>query len=221
MRQSLSDTTASVKDRTRALAEKVHGFVGATRGTAADFGHAVRERTTRAASSARRGAQRVATGTRRGATQVGRQARRGYRASRDQVQVAMDESPLAVGAACLGLGLMAGLLLPHTRQEDRLMGDASDRLKRRAKETAKEAVQRGRHVAEATAGAALDEMERQGITPEQVADTTQRALTSAKHAIQEETGGTTTAMDRLASVAQRAMETAKEETKQQVSEMRQ
>jgi ElaB/YqjD/DUF883 family membrane-anchored ribosome-binding protein len=39
-----------------------------------------------------------------------------------------DENPLAVGAIAIAAGVGVGLLLPSTRPENRLMGEARDRL---------------------------------------------------------------------------------------------
>jgi gas vesicle protein len=53
---------------------------------------------------------------------------------------------LAVGAAAIGF--VAGLLVPSTKVENEQMGDMSDRLIDAAKETAGDAVERGKQVAD-------------------------------------------------------------------------
>lgn len=93
------------------------------------------------------------------------QMSRGYRQSRDFVQQQMDERPLAVGAACIGLGLIAGLLIPETRKEHELLGERADDLKRKAREAGSDLVERGEQVARAAASAADSELEKQGIKP--------------------------------------------------------
>jgi ElaB/YqjD/DUF883 family membrane-anchored ribosome-binding protein len=52
----------------------------------------------------------------------------------------MRENPLAVGAAAFALGAAVGLAIPHTRQEDQLIGAARDRLFKKAEEIAEGAV---------------------------------------------------------------------------------
>ncbi len=93
------------------------------------------------------------------------QVRRGYRQSRDFVQQNMEERPLAVGAACVGLGLIVGLLIPESRKEQELLGEHADELKRKAREAGADLVERGERVAKAAASAADSEMEKQGIKP--------------------------------------------------------
>ncbi len=61
-----------------------------------------------------------------------------YAGDRLQDQEAMEEYPLAVAVGFLGVGLLTGLLLPRTRQEDNLLGESSDRLMEQVKDTGKE-----------------------------------------------------------------------------------
>ena len=53
-----------------------------------------------------------------------------------QIDRFMQASPLAVGAIAVGAGVLAGTLLPETRQEQKIMGDAS----RQAADTVRQAV---------------------------------------------------------------------------------
>ena len=61
---------------------------------------------------------------------------------------------LAVGAAAVGF--VAGLLIPSTKVENERMGEMSDRLVDAAKETAGDAVERGKQVAQEAAETAKD-----------------------------------------------------------------
>jgi hypothetical protein len=116
----------------------------------------------------------------------------GYQVSRDEVVHQIDEHPLAAGGAALGLGLLAGYLLPKTRVEDAYLGEVADRvkdqareaaergkemvqatglvamdqLKDQAKDLAQEAMDRGTEVVQATRAAALQEAEQHGLMPE-------------------------------------------------------
>jgi Protein of unknown function (DUF3618). len=67
---------------------------------------------------------------------------------------------LAVGAAALGF--VAGLLIPSTRVENERMGEMSDRVVDAAKETASDAVERGKQVAQEAAETAKDSGKEQG-----------------------------------------------------------
>ncbi|GLC23558.1 hypothetical protein rosag_00710 [Roseisolibacter agri] len=108
------------------------GAMDRVRERASETAHDVAERTQHAAHAA----QAVAQQTR---TQVTNQVRR--------VEDRFDEQPLVVGAATLALGLAAGLALPASDREVRLMGDARDRLVDRVKDAAEEAAGKVQHVA--------------------------------------------------------------------------
>ena len=84
----------------------------------------------------------------------------------DRFQEAVEEAPLAVAAGFLGIGLLTGLVLPRTRQEDKLLGKQSDQLVEKAKETGKEVLDKTKTVAERVAQSTLEEAKRQGLTPE-------------------------------------------------------
>lgn len=56
----------------------------------------------------------------------------------------MDEQPLVVAALGVALGAVIGAMLPSTEREDRLLGEASDRTKERAKELGAEQYERAR-----------------------------------------------------------------------------
>jgi hypothetical protein len=73
-----------------------------------------------------------------------------------------------MGAAFLGIGLLAGFLLPATRNENEWFGEASDAVRSRIKEAGQDLVNRGKHVAQAATEAARSEAERRGLSPEQV-----------------------------------------------------
>lgn len=72
-----------------------------------------------------------------------------YRAR--QAQRLAQANPLAAGAVSLALGFAAGMLIPETPQENRLMGPARDRLVDRAEDMARHTVDAVERVAERTA----------------------------------------------------------------------
>jgi gas vesicle protein len=71
-------------------------------------------------------------------------------------------NPLGLGVAAAAVGFVAGLLLPSTRVENEQMGEMSDRLVDAAKETASDAVERGKQVAQETAETAKEAGKEQG-----------------------------------------------------------
>jgi ElaB/YqjD/DUF883 family membrane-anchored ribosome-binding protein len=73
----------------------------------------------------------------------------------DRLGEMLQEHPLAVGALALLAGAVVALLLPKSRIEERVVGDAGDALRERASDFGHEAAERARHVAERTVDAAV------------------------------------------------------------------
>jgi len=103
---SVKDATShafdAVKDATGHALETIKDAAGTVKDKASDLGHQAQET-----------AAHLKTGARR---------------ARMSFWQTMEENPLAVGAAVLTLGAIAGFLLPSTRKEDSLMGDTRDQL---------------------------------------------------------------------------------------------
>jgi len=60
----------------------------------------------------------------------------------------LENNPLAMGTAALGLGLLAGMAAPTTRKEDEWMGETRDEMLERASEAGADMADRGRQVAD-------------------------------------------------------------------------
>ncbi len=123
---SVSDGTSQVKD----TAAHLKAGMSRTSQKLSDTASAARDRAGQVTDAARRQAERVRGGFDR----------------------LLNEQPLALGAIGLALGAMLGGSAPRTREEDELMGDASERVRDDLNEMAREKWQR----AEGAAGAAAD-----------------------------------------------------------------
>jgi ElaB/YqjD/DUF883 family membrane-anchored ribosome-binding protein len=110
--------------------------------------------------------------------------------AQERLHEAADTHPLATGAACLGLGLLAGFLVPGSTREDEWFGDASSAVKEQVKDTSQDLMDRGKHVAQAATQAVRSEAERQGLTPEHLKESLkavgQEASQAAKQSAEEE-----------------------------------
>lgn len=122
----------------------------------------------------------------------------------------LEENPLMVGAATLALGVIAGLAVPSTEKEDELMGETRDRLFEEVKEAGQEALDKGKHVAEAVADKVKEEARNQGLTPEGVVEkvktVAREAATTAKEEAKSQNLTPEAAVDR----AKQAVETVRE-----------
>ena len=176
-RHAVTDAASTAKD----------AVVGAA-GTAKDAVVGAKERVSEVAGTARERASELSWQARERARYRARQARVGFWET-------MEERPLALGAAAIALGVVAGLMIPSTRKEDELMGETRDRLMDRAKEVGGEALEKGKQVATVAVDTLKEEAERQDLTPEKLAE-------------------------KVRTVAKEATNTVKEEGKRQVSELK-
>jgi hypothetical protein len=79
-----------------------------------------------------------------------------------RVKDTAERNPLGLAVGAAALGFVAGLLIPSTRVENERMGEMSDRVVDAAKETASDAVERGKQVAEEAAETAKESGKEQG-----------------------------------------------------------
>ena len=66
------------------------------------------------------------------------------------------ENPLGLAVGALAVGFLAGMLVPATRVEDEKLGQVSDDVVDRIKETGQEALERGKQVAQDAAETAKE-----------------------------------------------------------------
>lgn len=137
-----------VTDRVRHGAEhareRAHDVKESVRERAQDLGETVSEKAGDLADRAQDTFERVSHGAHRAANTVSYEARR--RAHR--VEDRFYESPLAIGALTLAVGMAAGMAVPATRREERLMGQARDQFVDKAKHVAEDTKEKVQHVAE-------------------------------------------------------------------------
>ena len=72
------------------------------------------------------------------------------------------ENPLGLAVGAVAVGFLAGMLIPSTRVEDEKMGQISDDVIDRAKETGQEALERGKQVAQEAAQSAQETVKESG-----------------------------------------------------------
>jgi hypothetical protein len=85
-----------------------------------------------ATSSARQRISDAGHAAREQASRIGEGARDRWERARDGYDYVAHEQPLALGAIGFAVGAALAALLPRTRTEDTLMGDASDDVKQEA-----------------------------------------------------------------------------------------
>lgn len=145
---SVRGQQSGLKDKASQAAERARMVAGSAAERAKSVAGSAQERARSFADTAsvkaRSAAQSVKQGASSGAQRVSQVSREQARRAQEQYQ----ESPLAMGAVAMALGVAAGLAIPVSDREVRLMGDARDQVVDRAREMARETVDKVEHVAE-------------------------------------------------------------------------
>lgn len=105
----------------------------------------------------------------------------------DQASRVARENSLAIGAGMMVLGVVAGLLAPRTRTEDRQFGRRSDVLKQRALARSQAMMEQGREVAQKTYQSAKKTAHEEGLTPGDLAESAEHVTEQAKQTAKKET----------------------------------
>ncbi len=186
---------------------------GGMRSRISESGHRFRDRGKVFAEHAREQTSALRERTRDASASVGTRARSTYRRSRD----AASQHPLEVGVMALAAGVLASLLTPNPRAVDEWVGPMAEDVADRAKEKAREAMDRGRHVLHAAADTARSEAKEQGLTPEQLKARAESVAKESIGNIQEAVSETT---GKARSVAEETKASAKETARHEADEMR-
>jgi ElaB/YqjD/DUF883 family membrane-anchored ribosome-binding protein len=157
LRERASEAMHRVSEAGGSAMESMSETASSARETVSHAAESARQRAAQMRASVRHQVERARGGVQH---QVER-ARGGY-------EYVVHQQPLALGAIGLAVGAVIAASLPRTRQEDRLMGAARDRMAEQAKAAGKEQLDKAQRVAEAAGKAASAEAEREGFaTPPQ------------------------------------------------------
>ena len=115
-------------------------------------GHTVADAVGTAASSVKEGALTLGEYAGNAASAVGETATSGIGAGKEAIGNLWDRHPLAMSAAILSAGIAAGMLLPGTKREANMMGNAAGSLADKAREKTTEFIERATSTAKAITG---------------------------------------------------------------------
>lgn len=112
---------------------------------------------------------------------------RGYDRGRQAGANAWERYPLLLCGAAFGAGAAVAMLFPPSRLEDRLMGNAADRVNGRIHETRKRLVQEGKSLVMRAVGDAVKvasrEAEREGLSPDRLGRKVKRVVSHVRDAV--------------------------------------
>jgi hypothetical protein len=115
-------------------------------------GHTLTDAVGTAASSVKEGASTLGEYAGSAASAVGETATNGIGAGKEAIGNLWERHPLAMSAAILSAGVAAGMLLPGTKREAHMMGNAAGNLADKAREKTTEFIERATDTAKAITG---------------------------------------------------------------------
>jgi len=187
--ESTAEVLGDARDRVSEAASSAADAARSTVGGMASAASACADRLGDAAGSA----WQTGRDTYRSGRQFGARAYNGawdygagvYGGARSAFLDVLDREPLILGAVGVAVGAAIGAMLPRTSLEDEYLGEARDQLLEDATEAAREQLDRAQTVAENTWEAARDEMEAQGLTPDELGERARNVLDRTEEAIVE------------------------------------
>jgi ElaB/YqjD/DUF883 family membrane-anchored ribosome-binding protein len=140
------------------------GDSGSEQGRVGRSAEQARQRAGEMSGQARERMSQAGDQTREQAGRAQAQAQEQAQRAQSGFERALQENPLAVGIAAIGIGAAVGLAIPSTAKENELMGETRDQLANRAQRQVQEASQRAQRVAQEARNAAEEEASRQDLT---------------------------------------------------------
>lgn len=182
----LASAAHRAKDAVSGVADSAKETLQGARERVGDLTDRARHKASHLGDRARNQASHLSDRARHQTSHLKGEAR--YRASqaRSGFWDKLEEQPLMVGAATLALGLLAGLSIPSTRKEDELFGETRDRLFDEVKEAGREAMDKGKQVANAAVDTIKQEAENSDLTAAGIAEKVRTVAKEATNTVKEE-----------------------------------
>jgi hypothetical protein len=115
-------------------------------------GHTIGDAVGTAASSVKEGASTLGEYATHAASAVGESATSGIGAGKEAIGNLWERYPLAMSAAILSAGIAAGMMLPGSKREANLMGDAASNLAAKVRGKSNELIERATSTAQVLTG---------------------------------------------------------------------
>lgn len=171
-----------VADLGNQVAGKVHDTVESVRSTATEK----MSRASETLSDTYQSSRDTAAGT---VQQVSGQVTDAYAHTRDSVADVIERYPVAVGGIAFAVGSLVAAAVPVSRQENRLLGETSEEIKRRGSDLAFQGMHEAESVVRRVVRTATDEVRNRGLTPEAARNTARAAVDTTREAVEQTVSG--------------------------------
>jgi hypothetical protein len=182
LKQKVADTAAHTKSGMSSGLDAIQSRAGAAISDTTESARAAASNTVTAATEALSATYRSGIDA---ASNAGDQLSRSFKQSKESLFEAIESHPFLVGGIGLLIGAVVASALPVTQAENRAFGDSSDDLKNRARETASEGLEAAKTAAQEFYQETVSRAQEQGLTPEVVRQTVQRAGEKVQNVMQE------------------------------------
>jgi hypothetical protein len=166
-KEKVAGAAERVQDRASDAAHRAGEMASRAGSRVGEFASQAGSRVGEFASQAGSKVSSVADNVRHKAVDLGQRTGHQVRRAREGYWDMVERRPIAAGLATLAVGLLAGLLIPTTRRERRLMGETRDELLRGARDASQRTLEKTKEVArtamDAAGNAAQSEAQRQNL----------------------------------------------------------
>jgi len=181
MVEGLKEKASDIGSR---ISEKAHETMENVRSMASDTAARVQDKF----SSTYQSSRETATDT---AQQMSEQMTETYYRTRDNMADMIERHPMLVGGVAFAVGSLVAASVPVSTQENKLMGETSDEIKRRGQDFASDGLQQAKTAAQQVYQTAASEIREQGMTPEAARNTARAAVEKARDVVEQTVSGIT------------------------------
>ncbi len=206
--QAAAGVKRTASETAEAFQERLYSAKGTALGVSRQVGEALSDFGSRV-DTAMHAAARTSRATARGvgqaagsAADAARQATHGAADAARSAAGYVQDQPLLLGAIGVSVGALLAAMLPPTRAENELMGEAGDALRERAGDVAQAALDKGVRAADEALTAGLDSARREGLTTEDARD----AASDAAPRVAETAAGVRHVVENAVSAGREAIE---------------
>lgn len=184
---AVSGTARQASEQANDLAARASDVVSHSASAAQDTGSQILDATRDIQTRASRTGEQFIDGTRERLSEAGETLSEAGRKTADSLRTSIQQNPLLVAGVGLLVGGLIASILPRSETEESLLGETSDKIKRRARQAAAAGFESAKGAADEIIANVAQQASAEGLTPDSIAegarDVTQRLQRVADRAV--------------------------------------